>query len=264
MATTVKILSATPPATSPLTPQTRQWVIVANRLSYRLCKYWFLVFLVGFGIWVGLPFLAPVFMHWGWTLPARAIYTLFSYLCHQLAERSFFLFGPKGMYSLTDLQAAHLNAQSMLALRNFLGSQALGWKVAWSDRMVAMFGGIWLLALLWWPLRKRLRPIPWWLLGLLLLPMAVDGSTHFLSDLAGLGQGFRDSNAWLAILTNQSLPATFYKGDALGSFNLLMRLWSGLVFAVGIVFLGFPYLYGYFRDMAEYLRVKYLRAGIDL
>ncbi|MDD5369386.1 MAG: hypothetical protein PHQ40_09885, partial [Anaerolineaceae bacterium] len=60
MATTVKLLSATPPATSPLTPQVRQWVIVANRLSYRLCKYWFLVFLVGFGIWVGLPFLAPV------------------------------------------------------------------------------------------------------------------------------------------------------------------------------------------------------------
>jgi uncharacterized membrane protein len=239
-------------------------VIAAQRLSYRLCKYWFLVFAVGFGLWVGLPFLAPVFMHWGWILPAKAIYLVYSFLCHQLAERSFFLFGSKGMYSLNELQAAHVNVTSLLDLRQFIGTQALGWKVAWSDRMVAMFGGIWLFSLLWWPLRKRLRPIPWWLLGMLLLPMAVDGSTHFISDLAGLGQGFRDSNAWLAVLTNNRLPASFYAGDALGSFNSLMRLWTGLVFAVGIVFLGFPYLYVYFREMADYLRAKYLRAGIPL
>lgn len=45
----------------------------------------------------------------------------------------------------------------------------------------------------------------------------------FFSDLAGIGQGFRDSNAWLAALSQQSLPAAFYAGDAWGSFNAWMR-----------------------------------------
>lgn len=39
------------------------------------------------------------------------------------------------------------------------------------------------------------------------------------SDLAGFGQGFRDTNVWLAYLTGGGLPTWFYIGDALGSFN---------------------------------------------
>jgi len=40
-----------------------------------------------------------------------------------------------------------------------------------------------------------------WVLILFLLPMAVDGTSHLISDFAGIGQGFRDSNAWLATFT---------------------------------------------------------------
>lgn len=258
MDTTVKTPS------SPATPHRKSWAITANRWNYRLCRYWFLVFTIGFGVYVGLPFLAPLFMHWGWTVPGRGIYTLYSFLCHQLAERSFFFFGPKGMYSFADLQSAQVNVTNFLSLREFIGTQALGWKVAWSDRMVAMFTGIWLFSWMWWPLRNRMRPIPWWLLGLLILPLAIDGSTHFISDLAGIGQGFRDNNAWLASLTQNSLPPTFYAGDAFGSFNSFMRLWTGLLFAIGIVFFGFPYLNAYFTDMGTYLKAKFKIAGIPL
>ena len=63
-----------------------------------------------------------------------------------------------------------------------------------------------------------------------------------LSDLAGIGLGFRDSNQWLAVLTNYALPADFYAGDALGSFNSLMRFLSGLLAGLGIVWLAFPYM----------------------
>jgi uncharacterized membrane protein len=125
----------------------------------------------------------------------------------------------------------------------------MGWKVAWSDRMVSLFGGIWLFAVLWSPLRRRIKPLPWWGFVLLALPMALDGGTHLISDLAGIGQGFRDSNAWLAALTGDVLPVAFYAGDALGSFNSLMRLVTGLLFGLGVVWLAFPHLQRAFAEM---------------
>jgi len=261
---TVEPVPTLAPQNSAVIPRRRSWAIFANRLSHRLGKHWLLVFSLGFGLLVGLPFLAPVLMHWGWTAPAKAIYSFYSFLCHQLPERSFFLFGPRLMLSIDDIQATHWNVTSIVILRRFIGTPELGWKVAWSDRMVAMFSSVLLFAWLWWPLRKRIRPLPIWGLVLLLLPMAVDGTAHMISDLAGLGQGFRDSNVWLAALTANQLPATFYAGDAIGSFNSVMRLLTGLLFGMGIVMFGFPYLYRYFRDEAAYLEAKFTRAGITL
>jgi uncharacterized membrane protein len=63
-----------------------------------------------------------------------------------------------------------------------------------------------------------------------------------ISDLFGIGQGFRDSNQWLILLTNHSLPVSFYAGDAIGSFNSLMRLITGLLAGLGVVWLAFPFL----------------------
>ena len=214
--------------------------------SYRLVQFleqhWFFVISLILGLYIGLPFLAPVFMQIGWSGPGRVIYFVYSWLCHQLPERSFFLFGPKFTYSLAEVQSAWQNTTNPLILRQFIGNAEMGWKVAWSDRMVSMFTSTWLFGLLWWPLRRRLPRLPWWGLVLFLLPMAVDGTTHLFSDLAGIGQGFRDSNAWLAALTQQAFSASFYAGDAWGSFNSLMRLFTGISFGLGIVWFGFPYL----------------------
>ena len=63
-----------------------------------------------------------------------------------------------------------------------------------------------------------------------------------MSDLAGIGQGFRDTNAWLAALTGNAFAPGFYTGDALGSFNSWMRLLTGVLFGLGIVWYGFPYI----------------------
>jgi len=194
------------------------------------------------GLWVWLPFLAPVFMHVGWSGAGKAVYLVYSLFCHQLPERSFFLFGHKTMYSLAAIQAVWQNTDNPFLLRKFIGSAAMGWKVAWSDRMVSFYGGIWLIALLWAPFGRKVKALPWWGLVLLLMPLALDGGSHMVSDLAGIGQGFRYSNLWLAALTNHGLPALFYAGDALGSFNSWMRLITGLLAALGIVWFGFPYL----------------------
>ena len=190
------------------------------------------------------PFLAPIFMHLGWGSPGKAIYLLYSFLCHQLPERSFFLFGPHLTYPLAQIQqvAGLKNTGDLFALRQFIGNSQIGWKVAWSDRMVSMFTSIPLFALTWYPLRRHLPRIPWWGFLLLILPMLVDGGTHFISDLQGIGAGFRDTNTWLVTLTQQAYPPTFYAGDAWGSFNSIMRLGTGLLFGLGFVWFGFPYL----------------------
>jgi len=90
----------------------------------------------------------------------------------------------------------------------------------------------------------------------------VDGGTHMISDLAGIGQGFRDSNAWLAALTNSAFPVNFYAGDALGSFNSQMRLMTGVLFGLGAVWLAYPYVESAFADTARQIEDKFQRAGL--
>ncbi len=207
-----------------------------------LQRYWIIPLSILLGLYAGTPFLAPVFMHIGWTSAAKVIYFIYSWLCHQLPERSFFLFGSRFTYSLAEVQNAWQNTISPVILRQFIGNPELGWKVAWSDRMVSMVTSLWFFGLVWWMVRRRVKPLPWWGLVLFLLPMAVDGTSHFFSDLAGIGRGFRDVNIWLAVLTRHSFQASFYAGDAWGSFNSLIRLLTGILFGVGIVWYTYPYM----------------------
>src|SRR5258706_6826235 len=198
----------------------------ARRVSYgllRLLDHWVLIFVVCFGVLLLLPFLAPVFMHAGWDGPAQLIYAIYSTQCHQMAQRSFFLFGPQPMYNIAQLPVPSTGngATDMLALRAFIGNADLGWKVAWSDRMVYMYGGVWLTAAVFGFLRHRrtIRPLNLWRFALLLLPMVVDGGTHWGGGvMGGMAGGFRYDNTWLARLTGNILPTWFYVGDALGSF----------------------------------------------
>jgi uncharacterized membrane protein len=223
--------------------------IAANTNSPRgsiiqwISRHGFETFLLVYGLWVFVPFFAPVLMHMGWTGAGKAIYFLYSFFCHQLPERSFFLFGEKAMYSLTEIQGAWQNTANPMLLRQFAGNATMGWKIAWSDRMISFYTSIWLFALLWFPLRSKIKPLVLWGFVLLLLPIILDGGTHAISDLAGIGQGFRDTNRWLAALTNNSLPGAFYAGDALGSFNSTMRLGTGLLAGLGIVWIAFPYVF---------------------
>ncbi len=205
--------------------------------------HWFGTFLVIYGLWVWLPWLAPLSMHFGWDGLGRSIYFIYSFFCHQLPERSFFLFGQRAMYSLSEVQAAWQNTINPLILRQFIGNESLGWKVAWSDRMVSFYTSVWVFALAWWPFRHKIKPLSWRGFALLLLPIALDGGTHLISDLAGVEQGFRENNLWLAALTNHIFSASFYTGNALGSFNSLMRLLTGLLAGLGIAWLAFPYIY---------------------
>lgn len=214
--------------------------MLAGRFNRWFEAHWLLAFNVLWGIFVTLPWFAPVFMASGFTTPGRVIYFIYSFFCHQLPERSWFLFGPN--FSYTQAQIAEAWGRPLSAIgnelvrRQFVGTAELGWKVAWSDRMIAMYGSIFLFGLLFALLRQRgrfLRGIPWWLFFLFVLPLAVDGTTHMINDALRLD--FRQTNEWAAVLTGHALPASFYAGDMAGSLNSLLRLLSGLLFGFGVV-----------------------------
>ena len=229
----------------------------ADQFIHWLSRHWIAVVNTLIGVYVLMPFLAPAFMATGLTVPGRVVYWVYSFLCHQLPERSYFLFGPKISYTLAQIQSVWQDTNNIVVLRQFTGNPQMGWKVAWSDRMVSMFTSLWIFGVLWGIFKKKIRPLPWWGLVLFLLPMALDGTTHMISDFAGIGQGFRDTNHWLVFLTNNQFPPAFYAGDAWGSFNAWMRLITGIFFGLGIVWFGFHYLNEAFVNSAEIVEYKY-------
>ena len=130
------------------------------------------MFNIAWGVFVIAPFLAPVFMQIGATGVGNGIYFVYQFFCHQLPERSFFLFGPRPMYPLSEI-ATVTQSVDPFVLRQFIGGPEWGWKVAYSDRMVSMYTGFWIAALVFAAFRRRIRPLPIW--GFLLLCLA-DGA----------------------------------------------------------------------------------------
>jgi uncharacterized membrane protein len=211
----------------------------ADAVGRALRRHWFPIAFALVGLYAGLPWLAPAFMRLGWTAPGQAIYGLYSTQCHQMAQRSYFVFGPRLMYTPAELKTAGA-ALDPLGLRAFVGTPELGWKVAWSDRMASMYAGLVASMLGLRLLRRRVPPLPLWGLVLLLLPLAIDGTTHLFSDLSGFGRGFRDTNLWLAALTAGRFTSGFYAGDAWGSFNAAMRLLTGGLFGLAFAWFALP------------------------
>lgn len=221
----------------------------ASSLTDWLNRHWLLLFNVIVGLWVLLPWLAPIFMAIGFEPGAKLIYKIYTFFCHQLPQRSYFLFGPKLMVPLDEINAVWPYTD-FFRLRQFIGTPEMGYKVAWSDRMVSFYTPLLLGGLLLAATRRRRsgialsgwRPLSAFWLILALTPIAIDGITHTISDALNFGGGFRDTNLWLAQLTNFAFAPTFYAGDALGSFNWWMRLLTGLLGGFAIIFFALPYL----------------------
>ena len=86
-----------------LPPLLDRFVNGMERLAGWVMRHWVGVLNALFLLYVGLPFLAPVLMHVGAEGPARLIYLIYRPACHQLPERSYFLFGSAPVYDLADL-----------------------------------------------------------------------------------------------------------------------------------------------------------------
>lgn len=236
----------------------------ADKMSNFFSRHWLLLINIFFGTWVILPWFAPVFSTIGLPGVASTIYKIYSVLCHQLPERSYFLFGPKTMYSVQDINTVWPYTD-FFRLRQFTGNADFGFKIAWSDRMVSFYtpyflSGLWMAVSRWHRRRTTGNPratsgwkeLPAWLWILFLVPLGIDGITHAISDAINFGAAFRDTNVWLAVLTNNAFPATFYAGDAIGSFNWWMRLLTGLLAGFGTMKFILPMLEDVFKETVHH------------
>ncbi|OQA46532.1 MAG: hypothetical protein BWY52_00720 [Chloroflexi bacterium ADurb.Bin325] len=175
-----------------------------DRLAAGIARHWLAIFNVIVALFVGLPFLAPVLKEAGATGPANLIYGVYALTCHQLPERSFFLFGRDLTYDVPELEALGAFPPGSNIIQHQLlrwqGSAEAGFKVALCQRDVAIYTSMLVGGLLFAALRGRLKrrngklpKLPLWLYGVLLLPMLLDG----VSQLIGL----RESDWPLRLLT---------------------------------------------------------------
>jgi len=217
----------------------------ADNLIGWIIRSWLALLLIPLLLFVTLPFLAPVAMALGWQQLGMFIYWLYSPFCHQLPQRSWFLFGEQLTYTVDEIHRVYVSTAAW-QLRHFLGTPEMGWKVAWSDRMISFYFMTPVFGLVYGLMRRLgwvIRPFSLRFLSLALIPLALDGATHLVNDIfyGMTGSGFRDTNAWLAFLTAHAFPG-FYAGDHAGTFNWWLRLLSGMLAAWGIAFTVFPWL----------------------
>jgi len=191
-----------------------------DRIVAWISRHYLALFNAILFLYVFLPFTAPMLMKQGLQEEARIIYTLYSPFCHQMAFRSFFLFGEQPYYprSLAGVPGATtyeaimgldptMNEKTdafILDARNFLGNDQVGYKVAICERDVAMYGSILLFGLVFAASRKRIKPVPWYIwLVIGVLPIAIDGFSQFPGLIAGLPAFLpdRESTPFLRVLT---------------------------------------------------------------
>lgn len=221
-------------------------------------RHWLQLWVVLFTLYNLLPMLAPILMQLNLMPLATPIYTLYNLVGHQLANRSFFLFGEQITYTVQELPVTLVGEfiADSTGLGDFIGDSDFGWKMAWSDRLVSMYGSALITTYFYILLRNRpnYRGLSRTWMLLLTLPLILDGATHYVSDFGSLTDGFRWDNAWLTFLTASRFPSAFYIGDEWGSFNSLMRLITGIMFGIGLMAWALPICERYFARNAGILQ----------
>lgn len=227
-----------------VTGRTRAMVIAVDRGALAFSRHWLLVFNLFILAYVGVPFLAPALMRAGFTGAAKLIYTVYGPLCHQLGYRSWFLYGEQTNYPRAEFQArTGIDPNDLWAARGFLGDAQMGYKVAFCQRDVAIYGGLLLAGILYGLpfVRGRVPPLHWlgWV-ALGLAPIGLDGFSQLLSQ---------------------------YPYSALPLFNLLpvrestpfLRSLTGALFGVANAWLAYPYVEESMRELRQSLEAKLAR-----
>jgi uncharacterized membrane protein len=199
----------------------------ADRFTLWFSSHYMLVFNLLVGLYVGLAFFAPVLMKLGARGPARVLYTLYSPLCHQLAYRSWFLFGEQGFYPrelagidgvLTYSQVTGYDEYDVLQAKRFVGNEVIGYKVALCERDIAIYAGILLFGIIFSISGRKIKSLPWYVwLFIGIGPMGFDGASQLPSLITYLPN-------WLPV--RESTP--------------LLRTITGALFGITTAWYGYP------------------------
>jgi uncharacterized membrane protein len=194
----------------------------ADGFAYWLSKHYLAVFNIIVLVYLGLPVLAPVLMKARLDTPARLIYRVYGTMCHQWSFRSFFLFGEQAVYPraaagvkglLTFSQATGLGegstANDLIAAREFVGNDTVGYKMALCERDIAIWAGILLFGVVYALSGRRLPPLPWYLWIIIgMVPIGLDGFSQLLSQPPLSLYAFRESTPFLRVLTGALFGVT--------------------------------------------------------
>ncbi len=107
-------------------------------------RHWLFAVNLLVGLYAFVPFAAPILQAVGATGPAAVIYHIYSYLCHQMPSRSWFIFGH---------QMAYCQRDALIYPLMFFAGLVFSW-------------------------RRSIRPLSLLWYGILILPIAVDGTTQ--------------------------------------------------------------------------------------
>lgn len=198
-----------------------------ERFAFWLANNYPLFIAILLFLYTTIPFLAPVLMKTKHEAAANIIYKAYSLVCHELAYRSYFLFGEQAYYprELADIpgvityeQITNNSANDTKFARDFKGNEIVGYKVALCERDIAIYGSMALFALVFQFAKNKIKPYPWYFWVILsVLPIALDGG----SQLFSLGGTWP---AWFPV--RESVP--------------LLRTITGLLFGIGTAWYAFP------------------------
>jgi uncharacterized membrane protein len=231
-------------------------ITTGDRISNWISKHYLALLNLFMAIYVGLPFLAPTLMKAGADLPARAIYTIYSPLCHQFGFRSFFLYGEQAFYPLSEAQIAgaktfeevtgfknlsNPSSISRLQARQFIGNETVGYKVALCERDVAIYFGLLLFGLVFGLTKRRLPALHWALwIFIGLGPIGLDGFSQLFSQF---------NFPWLAniLAYRESTP--------------FLRVLTGTLFGFGTAWFAYPYIEESMAETRQFFLKKFAVAA---
>ena len=208
-----------------------------NRLGWWFARHWLLAVTTLLFLYVSLPYVAPTLMALGQTTASKIIYFAYALTCHQLPERSFFVFGHQ---------------------------------VAVCHRCTAIWMGILLGGFIFVLARRSLKPIPFQWLVIALIPMGLDGGTALISEIsqvvptwimtvfaAGVwvvltgifyAAGVRQWQYYLFILCFPlGMLIVHLTGPRMS--NVFLRVLTGGLFGLAYAWLLFPVLQDSFKDL---------------
>ena len=215
----------------------------SDRFTYWFSSHYMLVFNLLVALYVGLAFAAPMLMKIGARGPAKILYAVYSPLCHQLAYRSWFLFGEQAYYprelagisgKLTYNQATGNEDLDVLQAKRFTGNEIMGYKVAICERDIAIYTGILLFGIIFSFAKNRIKSIPWYIWMLFgIVPIGLDGASQLPSLLSFLPK-------WLPL--RESTP--------------LLRAITGALFGITTAWYGYPLIDESVQDSRRMLLQK--------
>jgi uncharacterized membrane protein len=223
---------------NPVSPRMRRFIMFVDRIVISITKHWLLLVSFFIIIFAGLPILAPVFMHYGFTGPADLIYKAYSLTCHQLSQRSFFFFGEQSVYTLDELRTRlNVHGEDILYWREFIGNPQMGYKMAWCERDHAMYLSLLISGIFFGFVRQWLKPLNWRLYLLFLAPLAIDGTWQLLTS-----------------------PYQIVPFLPVHESDYILRTITGILFGIGSAWLVYPYVEEAMRDAYDQAKDQYQRA----